>query len=65
MKIIKNASIRHKMLFPNVLYAVLLGVIAYFFVNSNSLIKIFQKYKGNPVYQLISYGKRLPESKNI
>jgi methyl-accepting chemotaxis protein len=35
---IKNVGLKQKMLFPNVLYVVLLGAIIYFFVNSGSLI---------------------------
>jgi methyl-accepting chemotaxis protein len=35
---IRNTGLKHKILFPNVLYVVLLGAIIYFFVNSGSMI---------------------------
>ncbi len=38
MSVIKNLKIQHKMLFPNVLYVILLGAMVFFFVNSNALI---------------------------
>ena len=39
----KNLKIQHKMLFPNVLYVILLGAIAFFFVNSNALIGVLSE----------------------
>ncbi len=43
MSVIKNLKIQHKMLFPNVLYVILLGAIAFFFVNSNALIGVLSE----------------------
>lgn len=40
---IKRLKIQHKMLFPNVLYVVLLGTIVFFFMNSNSMIRMLAK----------------------
>ncbi|MGA2403342.1 MAG: methyl-accepting chemotaxis protein [Syntrophobacteraceae bacterium] len=48
MNVIKNLKVQHKMLFPNVLYVILLGAIIFFFVNSNALIGVLsEKQKGS------------------
>ena len=39
LKLVKNAGLKQKMLFPNLLYVVLLGAIIFFFVNSSSLVR--------------------------
>ncbi len=47
MSVIKNLKVQHKMLFPNVLYVILLGAIAFFFVNSNALIGVLSEKQKN------------------
>jgi len=47
LKLIKNAGLKHKILFSNVLYVVLLGVIIFFFVNSSSLIRTLSERQKN------------------
>jgi methyl-accepting chemotaxis protein len=46
-KLIKNAGLKQKMLFPNVLYAILLVAIIYFFMNSSALIGALSEKQKN------------------
>lgn len=39
MKVFRNFKIQHKMLFPNILNMLLLGVIIFFFINSSAMLK--------------------------
>ncbi len=47
MSVINNLKVQHKMLFPNVLYVILLGAIIFFFVNSNALIGVLSEKQNN------------------
>ena len=48
MSVFKNRNVQQKMLFPNVLYVILLGAIIFFFLNSNALIGVLsEKQKGS------------------